>query len=143
MNGIAISCIPLWLISRGSMWAIAAQKLKRLFAEARASQPTIIFIDEADTVFPARGADGDSFGKDMVNQFLQEIDGMGTGLQQIFVIAATNRPYAIDEAITSRLGKPLEIPLPDDAFRMEIFDSQFKKCQPDPSFSLKGTGFEE
>lgn len=128
---------------KGEYVGQSSAKIKRLFAEARASQPTIIFIDEADTVFPARGADGDSFGKDMVNQFLQEIDGMGTGLQKIFVIAATNRPYAIDEAITSRLGKPLEIPLPDDALRMEIFDSQFKKCQPDSPFSLKGTGFEE
>lgn len=114
-------------------------KVKRLFAEARANQPTILFIDEADTVFPSRDAnaqDRDSYGLDMVNQFLQELDGAKTGTQKIFTIAATNRPEAIDSAVRSRLsGNPIEIPLPDDGARRLLFN---KGLSP---FTLDGKSF--
>ena len=114
-------------------------KVKRIFAEARANQPTILFIDEADTVFPSRelnAQDRDSYGLDMVNQFLQELDGAKTGTQKIFTIAATNRPMAIDGAIRSRLsGTPIEIPLPDSDARRILFN---KRLAP---FSLDGKTF--
>lgn len=104
----------------------SSAKVKRIFAEARGNQPTILFIDEADTVFPSRdlnAMDRDSFGLDMVNQFLQEIDGAKTGTQKIFIIAATNRPMAIDSAIRSRLsGTPINIPLPDYDSRRRLFN---------------------
>lgn len=114
-------------------------KVKRIFAEARGNQPTILFIDEADTVFPSRdlnSQDRDSYGLDMVNQFLQELDGAKTGLQKIFTIAATNRPMAIDAAIRSRLSNhPITVPLPDYDSRRQLFN---KKMAP---FSLNGKSF--
>ncbi len=114
-------------------------KVKRIFAEARGNQPTILFIDEADTVFPSRdlnSQDRDSFGLDMVNQFLQEMDGAKTGLQKIFTIAATNRPMAIDRAIRSRLSNdPILVPLPDYDSRRQLFNN---KMAP---FSLNGKSF--
>ena len=60
---------------KGEYVGQSSAKVKRIFAEARGNAPTILFIDEADTVFPSRdmGRMGDSFGTDMVNQFLQEL----------------------------------------------------------------------
>lgn len=105
-------------------------KVKRLFQQARANAPTIIFIDEADTVFPSRdsyGDDSDSFSKDMVNQFLVEMDGMTTGDSKVFVVAATNRVNSLDNAIKSRLGKPIEIPLPNNVQRKMLFANLLAK----------------
>jgi len=103
-------------------------KVKRLFEEARANAPTIIFLDEIDTMFTKRGgADTDSFLKDMVNQFLVEIDGVKTGKQDIFIIGATNRLEIIDSAIRSRLSNEFFIDLPDSINREMMFDVKFKE----------------
>lgn len=129
---------------KGEFVGQSSAKIKRIFDRARANEPTILFIDEADTVFPSRalgGGDSDSYAMDMVNQFLQEIDGAKTGLQKIFVIAATNRPEAIDEAIKSRLGQPEEIPLPTKEIRKLIFEDNLSEG--DVRFELTGKIFEE
>lgn len=105
-------------------------KVKRIFQQARANAPTIMFIDEADTVFPFRdmsSGDSDSFAKDMVNQFLVEMDGLTTGNSKVFVIAATNRVNILDNAIKSRLGTPIEIPLPDKEQRKRLFANHLRK----------------
>lgn len=129
---------------KGEYIGQSSAKIKTIFDRARANEPTILFIDEADTVFPSRalGSDSkDSYTMDMVNQFLQEIDGAKTGLQKIFVIAATNRPEYIDGAIKSRLGDPEEIPLPSPAMRKLIFEDNFSTK--DAPFSLTGKIFED
>lgn len=118
-------------------------KVKRIFDEARANSPTIMFIDEADTVFPKRDAsanDTDSFNKDMVNQFLQEIEGISTGSKndKIFIIAATNRPAMIDLAIQSRLSERIIIGLPNGENRIRIFDSKLKKDK----FTIRGKSYQ-
>lgn len=116
---------------KGEYIGWTSAKVKRIFEEARANAPTILFIDEADTVFPARDAGivggSDSFNLDMVNQFLQETDGMKTGGAKVFTIAATNRPGMIDSAIKSRLSQEIEIGLPDGPARIAIFDNKLKK----------------
>lgn len=112
-------------------------KVKRIFDEARANSPTIIFIDEADTVFPSRNLGAgmsDSFNLDMVNQFLQEIDGITSGKNKIFIIAATNRVNIIDEAIQSRLTERIYIGLPSAENRMKIFNQKLEKY----SFTFNG-----
>ncbi len=102
-------------------------KVKRFFEEARANSPTVIFLDEIDTIFTKRDSnENDSFLRDMVNQFLVEIDGVKTGEQDIFIIGATNRIEVIDSAILSRLPKPIYIGLPDKGNREKIFDIQFE-----------------
>ena len=123
---------------KGEYVGQSSGKIKRIFAEARANQPTILFIDEADTVFPSRnmGSQGDSFGLDMVNQFLQEIDGATTGEQKIFTIAATNRVDVVDSAIRSRLSEVITIGLPDKEMRRLIFEDKL-------GFSIKGKCYEE
>ena len=108
----------------------SAPKIKRLFQKARANAPTVLFLDEADTIFPSRDSsanDSDSFTKDMVNQFLVEMDGMLTGESRVFVVAATNRVNVLDSAIKSRLGKPIVIPLPNKDERKKLFDKLLGK----------------
>lgn len=130
---------------KGEYIGHSSAKVKRVFAEARGNAPTILFIDEADTVFPSRAlgaGDKDSFTLDMVNQFLQEIDGAQTGKQRIFTIAATNRPEAIDPAIKSRLSRdPIKIPLPTKEMRRLIFNDNFS--YDGGTFSLDGKFFED
>lgn len=109
---------------KGEYVGQSSKQIKRVFEKARGNEPTILFIDECDTVFPSRDDNRmDSYGLDMVNQFLQELDGATTGKQKIFTIAATNRVDAIDPAIKRRLGKtPIVIPLPDKDNRLRLFN---------------------
>lgn len=128
---------------KGEYIGESSAKVKRVFAEARSHEKTIIFIDEADTVFPSRSLgsdDRDSYGLDMVNQFLQEIDGAKTGKQRIFIIAATNRVNVVDSAVKSRLsGTPIEVPLPDKNMRLMIFDDNLLRGN--GTFRLSGKSF--
>lgn len=130
---------------KGEYIGESSAKVRRLFAKIRSAGPTILFIDEADTVFPSRSlgaGDRDSFGLDMVNQFLQELDGAQSGHQKIFTIAATNRFEAIDPAIKSRLSsEPIHIPLPSKEMRRLIFDDNLSKGG--QVFSLEGKIFKE
>lgn len=129
---------------KGEYVGQSSAKIKAIFAEARANQPTILFIDEADTVFPARegNVQTDSFNMDMVNQFLQETDGARSGGQRIFIVAATNREHAIDNAIKSRLGRPIEIGLPDRQTRLLIMDDNIRRMQKEPPFTLQRASFQ-
>ena len=112
---------------KGEYVGQSAPKIKALFEEARANEPTLIFLDEVDTLFPARDhGDGDSYTKDMVNEFLQQLDGVDTGEQRIIVLAATNREYMIDPAVKSRLGDSIEIPLPSEEEIRKMYNNHFK-----------------
>lgn len=122
---------------KGEYVGQSAPKIKALFEEARANEPTLIFLDEVDTLFPARDhGDGDSYTKDMVNEFLQQLDGVDTGEQRIIVLAATNREYMIDPAVKSRLGDSIEITLPTEKEIRKMYNNQFKDELEDEFISL-------
>ncbi len=111
---------------KGEYIGQSSAKVKRIFDTARANAPAILFIDEADTVFPRRDGLGesDSFTHDMVNQFLVEMDGLQTGKSEVFVIAATNMVEMLDRAILSRLaGNPIKIDLPRKEEREKLFSN--------------------
>ncbi|GLP71774.1 hypothetical protein TUSST3_83930 [Streptomyces sp. TUS-ST3] len=82
--------------------------MRELFAEARKVAPSIIFIDEIDTVGRARGGGSGMGGHDereqTLNQILTEMDGF-SGSEGVIVIAATNRADVLDPALT-RPGRP-------------------------------------
>lgn len=115
---------------KGEYIGQSSSKVRNVFSQARANSPTILFLDEADTIFPERDGgsdDKDSYTRDMVNQFLVEIDGLTSAKQKIFVIAATNRVNVIDHAILSRLTQVIEVPLPDKKLRIELFEKRLAK----------------
>ncbi len=97
--------------------------MRELFAKARQAAPCVVFIDEIDTLVPARGQYmGDSGVSDrVVGQLLTELDGL-QGCPNVLLIGATNRPSALDPAIlrAGRIDLQLEIGLPDTAGRLAI-----------------------
>lgn len=107
---------------KGQYIGQSSQMVKALFNEARSNSPTIIFIDEIDTVLPLRDSENsDSFTNDIVNEFLQSMDGAGTQKDRIFIIGATNRPATIDNGIKRRLSDIVNIDLPNKESREKIF----------------------
>jgi SpoVK/Ycf46/Vps4 family AAA+-type ATPase len=107
---------------KGSFIGQSVQKVHEQFEIARGMAPCILFIDEIDAVCPSRGSlESDQFTNDIVNQILQETEGVKASAHHVYVLAATNRPEAIDEAIRSRLKDSISIPNPDEPQRRELF----------------------
>jgi transitional endoplasmic reticulum ATPase len=107
-----------------SRWVGAAeQEVRELFAKARQAAPCVVFIDEIDTLAPARGRfQGDSGVSDrVVGQLLTELDGLQECLN-VLLIGATNRPDALDPALlrAGRLDFQLKVDLPDQSSRLAI-----------------------
>jgi len=115
-----------------SMWAGEGSQLVRdMFRQARSAAPCVLFIDELDGIVPARQARGLAHAgatqdaTQQINQFLQELEGVGGPMRGVFVIGATNYLDAIDEAVRSRLSYQVAIPLPDLAARAAILRMNF------------------
>jgi transitional endoplasmic reticulum ATPase len=107
-----------------SRWVGAAeQEVRELFAKARQASPCVVFIDEIDTLAPARGKfNGDSGVSDrVVGQLLTELDGL-QACPNVLLVGATNRPDAIDAALmrAGRLDLQLKVDLPDENSRLAI-----------------------
>ncbi|WP_338038725.1 ATP-binding protein [Neosynechococcus sphagnicola] len=107
-----------------SRWVGASeQAVRELFTKARQAAPCVIFIDEMDTLAPARGRyNGDSGVSDrVVGQLLTELDGL-QGAAGIILVGATNRPEALDPALlrAGRLDLQLKVDLPDANSRLAI-----------------------
>ncbi|GIW23234.1 MAG: hypothetical protein KatS3mg068_2241 [Candidatus Sericytochromatia bacterium] len=97
-------------------------EVKKIFEKARSLEPTVIFIDEIDAVFPKRdNLATDSFAKDITNEFIAQVDGVDTGKQRIFIIGATNIPEVLDSAVISRFDMQ-QIPLPKKDEREKLFE---------------------
>jgi len=106
-----------------SKWVGESEKgVREIFKKAKQASPCIIFFDEIDSVVPKRGMDGSSHVADrVISQFLTELDGIEE-LKGIMVLAATNRPDMIDEALlrAGRFDFHFKIPVPNEAARLEI-----------------------
>ncbi|MDP6704237.1 MAG: CDC48 family AAA ATPase [archaeon] len=99
------------------------QGVRKIFKKARQVAPSILFFDEIDSLAPARGrSTGSNVSDTVVNQILTEIDGM-EGLENVVVIAATNRPDIVDPGLLrpGRFDRHILTPLPDEESRKKIF----------------------
>lgn len=97
--------------------------VREIFKKAKRASPTILFIDEIDSLVPQRGASLDSqVTERVISQFLTEMDGI-EDLKGVVVLAATNRLDLIDRALlrSGRFDLLFELPLPDKNTREEIF----------------------
>jgi SpoVK/Ycf46/Vps4 family AAA+-type ATPase len=99
-----------------------AEKLVRaLFSVATKYQPSVIFIDEVDSILGARGDGQHEASRRLETEFLVQMDGVGSNSEdRVLLIAATNRPQELDEAVRRRLTKRIYIPLPDAATRESL-----------------------
>jgi len=107
-----------------SKWVGESEKaVRELFKKARQVAPTIVFLDEIDSIAPRRGTfEGSHVTESVVNQLLTSIDGMES-MEGVVVIGATNRPDIIDPGLLrpGRFDRLLLIPAPDSVSRLEIF----------------------
>ncbi len=107
-----------------SKWVGESEKgVREVFKKAKQASPCIIFFDEIDSVVPRRGSEAASHVVDrVISQFLTELDGIEE-LKGIVVLAATNRLDIVDSALlrAGRFDFLLELPIPDEETRLEIF----------------------
>ena len=105
----------------GSAYGESEKKLREIFENAAKSAPSIIFIDEIDSIAPKRGQVSGEAEKRLVAQLLTLMDGLEPR-QNLVVIAATNRPEAIDEALRrpGRFDREIVVGVPDESGRREI-----------------------
>jgi len=105
----------------GSAYGESERRLREIFEEAAQAAPSIIFIDEIDSIAPKRGQVTGEAEKRLVAQLLTLLDGIEPR-QNTVVIAATNRPEAIDEALRrpGRFDREIIIGVPDQPGRREI-----------------------
>ena len=98
--------------------------VREIFKKARENAPTVVFFDEIDSIATERGSNtGDSgVSERVVSQLLTELDGLET-LEDVVVIATTNRPDLIDSALLrpGRLDRHVHVPVPDEESRRAIF----------------------
>jgi len=97
------------------------QRLREIFEEAKKNAPSIIFIDEIDAIAPKREEVTGEVEKRVVAQLLALMDGL-EGRGKVVVLAATNRPNALDPALRrpGRFDREIEIGVPDKQGRLEI-----------------------
>ncbi|KAB1188046.1 MULTISPECIES: CDC48 family AAA ATPase [Haloferax] len=99
--------------------------VREVFKKARENAPTVVFFDEIDSIATERGRDSSSSGvtERVVSQLLTELDGLES-LEDVVVIATTNRPDLIDSALLrpGRLDRHVHVPVPDEDARRAILD---------------------
>jgi len=98
------------------------QNLHELFEQARRSAPCVVFFDEVDALGARRSDLRTSPGRQLINQFLAELDGVATENEGILFLAATNAPWHVDDAFRrpGRFDRVVFVPPPDRDARREI-----------------------
>ncbi|XVE52137.1 hypothetical protein DITRI_Ditri02bG0098200 [Diplodiscus trichospermus] len=128
-----------------SKWRGESERMVRcLFDLARAYAPSTIFIDEIDSLCNARGASGEHESSRRVkSELLVQVDGVNnTGTNEdgsrkiVMVLAATNFPWDIDEALRRRLEKRIYIPLPNFESRKELIRINLKTVEVAPDVDI-------
>lgn len=122
---------------RGGLVGQTEANWRNLFKEAVDNQPSILLIDECDAVFKTRSS-LQPYAADELNQILALISDLEKNNDQVFVISTTNRPELLDEAVlrAGRLGKQIEIPVPDLEGIKDIFSKQLKKVKVEKKFDI-------
>lgn len=105
-----------------SKWLGESEKLvKNLFELAREHKPSIIFIDEIDSLCSSRSDNESESARRIKTEFLVQMQGVGHDTEGILVLGATNIPWVLDSAIRRRFEKRIYIPLPEEHARLVMF----------------------
>ncbi|KAI5654348.1 hypothetical protein M9H77_31535 [Catharanthus roseus] len=114
-----------------SKWVGEGEKLVRtLFSVAISKQPSVIFIDEIDSIMSTRTSDENEASRRLKSEFLVQFDGVTSSSDDlVIVIGATNKPQELDDAVLRRLVKRIYIPLPDANVRRQLLKNKLKGQQ--------------
>jgi transitional endoplasmic reticulum ATPase len=121
-----------------SKWVGDSEKnLTKLFETASKNAPSVIFIDEIDSLGKKRSGADAAPGDNLLNHLLQLIDGV-LKAEGVYIIAATNRADLVDEALrrAGRLNRVIEIPLPSLESRRRLFSVYSRKLKLAPDINL-------
>ncbi|KAH8611769.1 Cell division protein 48 (CDC48) N terminal domain [Trypanosoma vivax] len=112
--------------------------LRKAFEEAEKNVPSIIFIDEIDSIAPKREKAQGEVEKRIVSQLLTLMDGLKSR-SQVIVMAATNRPNSIDPALRrfGRFDREIDIGVPDEIGRLEILRIHTKAMKLEPGVDIE------
>ena len=104
------------------MYGVTERRLHAGFEEARTSAPCVLFLDELDAFAYARRKQQGSAGRALVDQLLQELDAIGSDNRGLLVLAATNAPWDVDDALKrpGRFDRVVFVPPPDPEARLRI-----------------------
>ncbi|XP_024889686.1 fidgetin-like protein 1 isoform X2 [Temnothorax curvispinosus] len=116
-----------------SKWIGDGEKMVRaLFAVAKVHQPSVIFIDEIDSLLTQRSETEHESSRRLKTEFLVQLDGAATSEDdRILIVGATNRPQELDEAARRRLVKRLYVPLPELEARKQIINNLLRSVHHD------------
>ncbi|MBI5859352.1 MAG: CDC48 family AAA ATPase [Nitrosarchaeum sp.] len=122
----------------GKYYGESEERIRDIFKQAEENSPSIIFIDEIDSIAPKRDEVSGEVEKRIVSQLLTLMDGMKSR-GKVVVIAATNRPDSIDPALRrpGRFDREIEIGIPDDEGRHEILSIHTRGMPIDEKVDLK------
>ena len=122
----------------GKYYGESEERIREIFNQAEENSPSIIFIDEIDSIAPKRDEVSGEVEKRIVSQLLTLMDGMKSR-GKVVVIAATNRPDSIDPALRrpGRFDREIEIGIPDEEGRSEILSIHTRGMPIDEKVDLK------
>ena len=122
----------------GKFYGESEERIREIFTQAEDNAPSIIFIDEIDSIAPKRDEVSGELEKRIVSQLLTLMDGMKSR-GKVVVIAATNRPDSIDPALRrpGRFDREIEIGIPDDEGRFDILSIHTRGMPIDKKVDLK------
>jgi transitional endoplasmic reticulum ATPase len=122
----------------GKYYGESEERIRDIFKQAEENAPSIIFIDEIDSIAPKREEVSGELEKRIVSQLLTLMDGMKSR-GKVIVIAATNRPDSIDPALRrpGRLDREIEIGIPDAEGRFDILSIHTRGMPIDDTVDLK------
>jgi transitional endoplasmic reticulum ATPase len=122
----------------GKHYGESEERIREIFTQAEENAPSIIFIDEIDSIAPKRDEVSGELEKRIVSQLLTLMDGMKSR-GKVVVIAATNRPDSIDPALRrpGRFDREIEIGIPDDKGRFDILSIHTRGMPIDEKVDLK------
>ena len=129
-----------------SKWVGESEKaIREVFRKARMAAPAVVFFDEIDSLVPRRGAGFSDSGvsERVISQLLTEMDGI-VGLEDIVIIAATNRPDMVDPAVLrpGRFDRLIYVPEPDEKSKLQIFKIYTKNMPLSKNIDLSQLAFQ-
>jgi SpoVK/Ycf46/Vps4 family AAA+-type ATPase len=110
------------------------RNLAALFDKARARRPSVLFFDELDALAFARSKASSEHSRQVVNEFLSQLDGFSADNQQVLILAATNMPWDVDSAMKrpGRFTRQVFVAPPDQVARARIVELKLEGVPHDP-----------